>query len=156
MRSAKRFWTCLAAVSVVTALVSGCNGDKLKTYPVTGSVEIEGAGDLKVGQVVFSNDTITAKGSITNEGTFKLGTYADGDGVPAGTYKVTVLGGSISKATPADPYKLEVLVDPKFTDPKTSGLEFTVEEGPNEFIIPVTAPGKTSTKAPAVPVRTRT
>jgi hypothetical protein len=154
MRSARRLWSCLAlvAVSVVTV---GCRGDQLATYPVSGSVDITGVGDLKSGEVIFTNETITAKGQIQPDGTFKLTTYKENDGAPAGKYQAFILGAAKSKATASDPYAIEYLIDPSFTDRKTSGLEFTVEEGPNEFTIAVTPPGQKEKKA-APQIRTKT
>jgi hypothetical protein len=142
MRSALRSWTCWMLVGLFSVAISGCNGDRLTTYPVTGNIDITGVGDLTAGEIVFTNDAVTAKGQIQKDGTFTLSTYADKDGAPAGKYEVYILGGAISKATSADPYAIEYVIDPKFGDRKTSGLEYTVEEGPNEFSVVVAPPPK--------------
>ncbi len=71
-------------------------------------------------------------GYTDKEGVFRLSTYSDGDGAPAGDYLVTVIW------TGANPDTEEVAEAPdklqgRYADPKTSGLKVTVKEGPNQL-----------------------
>lgn len=154
MRSAWRLWSGLVIGSVIAAAGLGCGGGPVKTYSVTGTVTIAGAGPLKAGEIVFTSEKVTAKSPIGSDGTFSLSTYGTRDGAPAGKYQVFINGGSVNKPTPNDPYAIELLIDPKFADRKTSGLEFTVEEKSNTFKVEVTPPGPNAGK-PGQPARPR-
>ncbi len=154
MRSARRLWAGLILVSAIAASGLGCGGGPVKTYPVTGTVKITGAGELKTGEIVFTSEKVTAKSQINSDGTFTLSTYGTRDGAPAGKYQVYILGASVNKPTSANPYGIELLIDPKFGDRKTSGLEFTVEEKSNKFTVEVTPPGPNAGK-PGQPAKPR-
>lgn len=118
----------------------GC-GEKLNE--VRGKVAYEDGTPLAQGLVVFESQAekqaITARGEIQADGSFVLSTHAPGDGVPAGKYRVLVVPGDSIDATgqPRPPS-----FDKRFSDFGTSGLEFEVRDGPNEFPIKVTKPGR--------------
>jgi hypothetical protein len=82
------------ALVAVAALVSaGCGGSG--HYPIRGQVvwaDGSPAGQLSGGLVVFSSQTtnISASGAIEPDGTFRLNCLKDDDGLPPGTYSVTV------------------------------------------------------------------
>lgn len=124
----------------VLCLLIGCGG--VSTYPVTGFVTIAGDGPLNMGEIIFTSDEVTAKGAIQKDGSFNLITTTDREqlGAPAGKYRVFILG----TATYEDPSRLDSpsknLIDAKYNDYRTSGLEYTVEEEPNSFEIEVTKP----------------
>lgn len=63
------------------------------------------------------------------DGRYRLGTYAKGDGAPAGKYVITVTSPDRSPGAPKM-YPPNIL--PKqYSDPKTSGLEVVIVEGTN-------------------------
>ncbi len=127
---------------VLLAAGAGCGGNALPTYPVKGKVQIDGGGALKVGEVIFSSDKVTARGQLQEDGTFVLSTFKEGggDGAPPGNYEVAILGAVVSKKDDKNPYASEPLIDPKYGDRATSGLKFTVESKPNQFEITVKKP----------------
>jgi hypothetical protein len=132
---------------VLAALVSGCNGDG--PFPVEGRVVWEDTGapakELKLGQVVFDlpEKQTSARGSIQEDGTFRLTTYKPNDGALAGEYKVMVLevglkllpGGDGSTLAPG-------ALDFKYSDPRTTDLTATVKPGTNQITLTVKRAGK--------------
>jgi hypothetical protein len=133
----------LLAVALLCFLgVAGC-GPKL--YPVRGQVTYPDGKPLTEGTVVFESvveeNRVTARGQIDRDGRYELSTYQRGDGVPAGKYRVAV-------APKLDPNAVDkrsnpLAFDRRYTEFKTSGLEFEVESGRNEYPIKVTRPGNT-------------
>lgn len=84
MNSRALFFTFLA---VLTALAVGC-GDKVSMHgKVTFS---DDQSPLTVGQVSFQSDTFLARGYLKPDGTYVLGTDKEKDGLPKGTYRVSV------------------------------------------------------------------
>lgn len=75
---------------LMTALIliaAGC-GDKVAMHgKVTFS---DDQSPLTVGQVSFQSDTILARGYVKSDGTYILGTDKEKDGLPKGTYRVSV------------------------------------------------------------------
>src|ERR1700749_4811857 len=83
-------WPALAAVALVSA---GCGTSGF--YPTRGQVvwaDGSPASQLSGGLVVFSlqESNISASGAINPDGTFRLNCLKKDDGLPPGTYNVTV------------------------------------------------------------------
>ena len=74
---------------------------------------------VSYGEIQFSTPTFAARAKIGKNGFYKAGSYKKGDGLPPGTYKVSI----ISSDREGNP-----LVHPKFASSKTSGLEITIEQ----------------------------
>jgi hypothetical protein len=144
----RRVWPFL-----VLAGVLGC-GSGPKLYPVQGKVVYPDGSPMKGGAVIFepvdSSVKVSARGYIDNEdGSFTLTTVKEGDGAPAGAFRVMVRGKTIPHGRGADPEAIktwEPQVHPRFQDIKTSGLEFTVEPKKNEFVITVEKPSGSRTQ----------
>ena len=126
-------------VALLCCGVVGCGGPK--THPVGGRVvygqEEAPAGDL-VGYgvtAVGADPPITAVGVIEDDGSFVLSTFGDEDGAVAGRYRVAL--------TPPLPYGDEppspVLIDAKYLDPDTSGLEINIP-GDEQVVLTVQRP----------------
>jgi hypothetical protein len=102
-------------------LASGCGPSK---YPVTGTVYLEDGTPLKLGKVVFHPQgegvKVSCAGEIEN-GKFRMGTASKADGVPAGTYKITVDPPAENVDRPKPP-----LFDRKFTRPRDTPLRIEV------------------------------
>jgi hypothetical protein len=116
--------------AAICAILGGCGATGEKLTPVVGKVTVNGA-PLATGSVSFHPDTqkgnTTAHipvGTLDSQGNYKL-TSADKEGAPLGWYKVTVSAQEpIDVKNPYAPPKH--LIDPKFSDASTSGLEVEV------------------------------
>jgi hypothetical protein len=106
-------------------------------------VTYEDGTPFTMGMVVFEGDAggkiVTARGELQPDGTYQLGTNKPGDGAPAGKYRVLVAPRQdIDSPAP----ERDRPIDFRYTSFSTSGLEFEVKSGPNEFPIQVSKPGK--------------
>jgi hypothetical protein len=88
--------TSVAALAAAL-LLAGCSGggDRVKTYPVTGNIYVNGqpAAGAKVACYAIDDPTLLPlqpHAIAGADGSFKLTTYRTGDGAPAGTYALTV------------------------------------------------------------------
>lgn len=136
---ARRRWLPKIAMLLVVIAGTGCGGGS-RTYPVEGKVVFkEDNAPFPGGMVVFEPSAedalkVSSTGEIKPDGTFRLTTYKDGDGAVEGPQRVLVVppptSGSRSNPQP-------LLLDRRFSDFATSGLEFTVTRGKNEFTIVV-------------------
>jgi len=118
--------------------IFGCS----RNVPLTGTVVFSDDGTpVPRGIVVLSTPTFVAQGSIQPDGTFTIGSTGVDDGLPRGTYAVTVLGvGDVRVTYDADGRPNEhrtPLIDPKYESEETSGLQFTVDGKTRTFDIRV-------------------
>ncbi len=136
-----RMFSILFAFVLLASL--GCGGGGVG---VSGKVTFEDGTPLTTGEVAFRTNSFAATGKINPDGTYSLSSSKEGDGVPKGTYQVTVK--AIQSVDPppgalSDPnYKPEpakILVDLKFADPAKSGLSCEVS-GKTTYDIKVTPP----------------
>jgi hypothetical protein len=118
----------------------GCGGKR--TYQVAGKVTFKDGTPLNGGQVVFEpvdkDAKIGARGQIQADGTFRMGTYRDDDGVSEGKHKVLVvppLPPILDERRPAPP-----ILHPRFQKFDSSGLEYTVTRDNKEYHIIVEKP----------------
>jgi hypothetical protein len=129
------------ALPVALLLLPAAAGCGQGLYPVRGRVTFEDGKPLSKGIVIFESKdgekAVTARGDIQADGSYRLGTHKPGDGAPAGTYRVLVAPREDVDAPERNP-----AFDRRYRDFNTSGLEFEVKAGPNEFPIEVTRPGK--------------
>lgn len=137
MRSTAEQW--LLATCCLLGLV-GCGS---RTYPVNGTVVYEDgkpATDLAGGFVSFTSaeEAIGAQGSIQRDATFKLTTDKKDDGAILGRHQVII--------TPPISYGSESgggrppILDPRYSDPKNSGLEAVIEPRTNDVILRLQRP----------------
>jgi hypothetical protein len=120
----------LAAASTML-LLAGCHSGM---YPVRGTITFDDgqqASQLAGGFVTFQSvdGQVSSQGAIQPDGSFRLSTQSENDGALPGRYRVLVTppphhGDERQQAIP--------LVDPQYSDPRTSTLEATVEERANE------------------------
>ncbi len=114
--------------------LSGCETGGERLTPVTGKVTVGGA-PLTSGSVTFQPDAAKGNktqhipvGTLDGEGNYKL-MSATAEGAPLGWYKVTVT--AQAPIDPSNPYAPpKHLIDPKFSDPSTSGFAVEVVENP--------------------------
>lgn len=143
------FVVVLLSISAV-----GCRGKFPPTHPVAGKVAFSNGKPVRFGMVEFRSEDFgfAARGQIDFDGNFKLGTFAAADGAVAGVHRAIV-----TQYVPAftieptvknyhewqpeeerDPHRVTGVVDTRFGDYATSGLEFTVEAGhKNQFKVVV-------------------
>ena len=129
---------------IITGLicVTGCS----KGATVKGKVTFADGTPLTVGEVVFQTETRMASGRIQADGTYKLSSASESDGVPPGHYGVRIVGAydssnmppgiSLSEAAKFPPIPL---INKKFEKTETSELTCEVK-GSMTFDITVTKP----------------
>ncbi|NOX54416.1 MAG: carboxypeptidase regulatory-like domain-containing protein [Planctomycetes bacterium] len=153
-----------ALLAIGVCYIVGCSGgpDRPKTYPVTGTVTLDGK-PVEGATVVFvpkeEGKGRAATGVTDSDGKYSLGTFASGDGVIPGEYlvKVTKYRPPSSQQPPVEdeedeesemrafleaqkgtePTTTETELPVKYSNEQTSGLFFTVEAKENTFDIPL-------------------
>jgi hypothetical protein len=138
-----RIAMCLFAVSWLIAL-NGCGDGKIKRYPVTGTVMVDGK--PAEGALVFfcpvdpkpELENLRPFGTTDATGTFELTTIEENDGAPAGQYKVLAKwpqpmpaadDGRDGRGTPLGPDRLKN----KYYNLGSTPLAATIEEQSNEL-----------------------
>jgi len=155
VRSEKMNKVFVFCVVVVCFFVSGCGNPK-----VSGKVTLSDGTPIAKGEVIMQSDTLVAKGKIQKDGTYRMGTKKEFDGVPKGEYKVYLLateeykfpgpGGKLYtadelKALQNDPQAVSPMpvaipsINKKYESPATSGLVCSVK-GKTDFLIEVLPP----------------
>jgi hypothetical protein len=105
-------------------LMAGCGRSDL--HRVSGTVSFSDGSPVPTGRVVVAyGDGKGAWGIIKPDSSFTIGTLKDNDGMRAGAYKVAVKDAMVPGEAPGT---FKSLVHPRFADPATSGLEFTVPD----------------------------
>ncbi len=129
----------LCFLIVVVPLLIGCGG----TYDsyVAGVVTLDSS-SLQRGTVSFKpiESGPTAYGFITEGGTYVLKTGLE-EGLPSGKYVVAVVANepSVANEEGALPSPGKPITPQWYRSAKTSGLDFTVEEGSSEINIELTS-----------------
>ncbi len=121
---------------IVVSLVNACSRSsgppRQPTYPLTGTVTVDGQPAKEVRVAVYPAGTTDPEAAIatafTDElGKFSLSTYESGDGVPEGEYVVTFMWGAINPLSfqYGPPDKL----NGRYSDPAKSEFRIRVERG---------------------------
>ena len=111
----------------------GCGANK----SLTGTVTFTDGEPATNGMVILRTDTFMARGEIQPDGSYRISSERERDGVPPGVYQVYVSGISEPLPPGAGAAMPTPLVDPKFENPDTSGLEVTIPAPRNRFDIVV-------------------
>jgi hypothetical protein len=130
----RRVWPWLALL-----LAAGC-GPRL--CRVHGKVTLEDGTPVTKGLVVFEavgGQPVSARGEIQADGSYQLSTHRPGDGVPPGRYRVLINPMDLS-AVPDE--QKQLVFDIKYLKLETSGLEYEVKPGSNEYAITLSKPRK--------------
>lgn len=135
-----------AVVAAALLAAAGCGDPK---YPVRGSVTLEGGQPLEKGLLVFERTEggppLTARGDVKPDGQYELSTEKPGDGVPPGKYRICLNPLDTSDV----PDEKKVLpFDRKYLNPSSSGLEYEVKAGDNQFDIKLSRQAGKSATAP--------
>lgn len=131
-RHPARAWRLAAGFLLLSTMFGfGCGGESVPPlYPVRGKVTVEGA-PLTSGQVsLVAEPTPTTPvpssgGKIESDGSYEIVT-AGRSGAPLGKYKVRVTPLTVPTKGGAP----ALTFDKKYTDPKTSGLDYEVVASP--------------------------
>ncbi len=133
----RRIRTELLFLAIFCFFGLGCGKGR---YPVHGKVVREDGLPITESMVIFESvdqsPNITARADVEADGAYELGTRSPGDGAPAGKYRVKV---TPLVSNPDEPTRAPAF-DPRFADFNTSGLEFEVKPGGNDFLIKVSQP----------------
>src|SRR5262245_40961196 len=134
LRTARRRAAGLLALLLALSCCA-CGDGRPPVYPA--------AGQLFVGQRPAHRATVTLHpvndtperhrptGQVDEKGGFRLTTFTEGDGAPAGEYRVTVSWYLSTRRSPAeDPVPVNYLPE-KYGKPESSGLRVTVNPGDN-------------------------
>jgi hypothetical protein len=129
----------LTLVVLFGVLVPGCGGGGgPKTYPVEGKVVFSDGTPAKelAGRIITfqpAEGDALPQGEIKEDATFRLRTNQPGDGAPPGKYRVAI--GPNTSVLPRDNPPL--VIAKRYHDPKTSGLEATVESRATQVTLKV-------------------
>ncbi|MCL2006024.1 MAG: hypothetical protein FWG73_07640 [Planctomycetaceae bacterium] len=137
---------------LVLFIATGC-GNKV---PLSGIVTFSDTGEpVPLGVVYFVTPTFQAQGAIQEDGTYVVGSDKIKDGLPSGTYQVFITGvdhielRQLRPLGQTDPNTGEnidrrfqeetrtSLINPKYTNPDTSGLTVSVDRSTRTFDIQV-------------------
>ena len=148
-----RYRRCFLTQLTLLTLVfcwAGCGSKHTPTYPVSGKVVFEDGTPLGSGGTVLfesmateNNLRLNARGRIQPDDTFEMTTFEDGDGAVVGKHRVLVRAQRDSREYLESGIAPRPVIDERFEHYKTSGLEFTVEQGNNEYKIVVRRPTQT-------------
>ena len=113
--------SAIFGVSVCLLLLAGgCGGGNVKAG---GTVSFADGSSVNNGTVRFSNGQYQYEGTIQPDGTFRLGGLKPGDGLPPGTYQVSLFG-----VVEGD----KLVLDERYELPDKSGISFEVVKGKAE------------------------
>ena len=143
------FWRTRVSFSLVTLLLvmsaTSCHSERVSVHAVYGRVLVEGK-PAENAVVVFhplgesgQPQMFQPRGRTDAEGRFKLKTYRTDDGAPPGKYQVAIAwpGPVPPEGTRAyahyETQGKKDLLNGRYNDPATSGLEATVSSGINEL-----------------------
>jgi hypothetical protein len=92
MLSEKPYLSTVSLLVLISPVV-GCGSRQAATYPVSGTVRFEDGRPVPVGVIEFRHEFsgLTARGKLDDRGEFRLGTYRNDDGAPAGNYRVVLI-----------------------------------------------------------------
>lgn len=132
----------LILLSSVLVGLAGCSDGNPRRYAVNGQVLFPDGRPLTTGTVeretLDEEEPLTATGTVSENGTFELGTFDVDDGAVAGRHRVVVLGDAeIGTGTERPGLLPPPTLHPRYRDYKTSGLEFTIEPDDNDIKIQV-------------------
>jgi hypothetical protein len=134
-----RPWLCLSALLFVALLCASCaRNDRPPVFPAQGKVFYEGKPAVNALVILHpaNNDAklelVRPLGHVEADGSFKLTTFDNGDGAPAGDYVVTVdwreRTAPIEGAPPG-----RSLLPQRYANPQLSQLRIQIKEGTNEL-----------------------
>ena len=120
---------CTILLCLVALALTGCDGGKKQ---ISGKVTFSDGKPVTLGKVVFSTESFQATGTIQEDGSYRMGTIGEKDGVPPGEYSVSVMGVARLDLGAMTSYPL---CEEKYMSPQTSGLTITIPVPGNKYDI---------------------
>lgn len=125
---------------VLASTLSGCSKGKAPwetAFPVSGVLTFKGRPVANADIALFPEDgsfpsTVRPKAKSAADGKFVVWTYAEGDGAPAGSYKVTVVHQEVGVSKDTIVAKPNDLPE-KYSKVNTTDLKVQVVAGPNDI-----------------------
>ena len=119
-------------IALLVLMTVGCGDKKVQ---LTGTVTYSDDGTpLEIGTVGFTTETYSARGVLAPDGTYTVSSVNPKDGLPPGKYKVYI--SAAHRAIDRGPEEMTLyvpLIDTKYEDPNTSGLEVEVDAKTKTF-----------------------
>ena len=121
---------------LLTTVVSGCSkpaDDRIKTYPITGEIVVDGKPAASLPITLHRVNGIdpqhpTVSSAMTDEnGKFSVSTYEANDGAPVGEYILTFSWGELNRLSMQ--YEGDKLKG-RYSTPETSKFRVKVEDKP--------------------------
>jgi hypothetical protein len=135
-------WLPITMIGLALGGAVGCGGPEL--YLVRGKVAFKNGAPvtpLVGGYVVFEpldkENKHSARGDIQSDGTFRLGTHKEDDGVRPGEYKVLVVPPA---PPPREEKRRKPVIQPRYHNLSETPLTFTVKRQDNECPLTVEPP----------------
>lgn len=128
----------LGLVALCLISIAGCESP-VATHPVTGKVVLAngtpvGGGIIKFRTTSQEGETVKAHGQIQADGSFELTTFDEGDGALEGDHEVILFSPATSDGGGA---AATANFPQKYRKYETSGLQFHVSPGENDFVIEI-------------------
>ncbi len=118
------------------AMTVGCS----ENVSLSGRVTFSDDGTpLTHGTVVFDSGSFLARGTINKEGYFNVGSEKATNGIPPGTYKITLTNTDESREVPdrgmpGSMRRISIpVIHQKYSRSTTSGLEITIDKNTKDF-----------------------
>ena len=129
----------LAALLLFALVAAGCKSEtRVPVDPVSGKLSFQGQPPAGA-QVILVPAAgsklppdLAASGTVNEDGTFQIDTYAKGDGAPAGEYVATVQWFKLVN-TDGGTGKGPNVIPAKYASATTSPIKVTVGKGPTEI-----------------------
>jgi len=110
----------LAIFTLCLIIIAGCGSGHVS---LKGRVTFSDDGSpLTVGSVILSKPNFESRGDLNDKGEFVMESLRPRDGIPPGTYGVSIVG-----ATDYSLGGVQMLIDPKWANPETSGMTIDVD-----------------------------
>ena len=147
----KRF-RCLSLLALCFPLLFiGCSDN----VQIRGTVTLTDGTPVTLGSVIFENEnaTFSARGDIQSDGSFRMGSQSERDGLPRGEY-VVYISGAMQTGSPVQVQSISggvgglvteaismptftPMIAPEYTSGSTSPLRFTVERSATfDIVVP--------------------
>jgi len=122
-----------AVVGLGLAAAGGCGGNQTVHGKLVYADNDQPVTELAGFDVTFTSEKlgVSARGTVQEDGTFRLGTEKENDGAPPGEYVVTL---TQPVREPDRPYVGDPVVDRAYEDPTKSDLRAEVTSGKNDFV----------------------
>jgi len=123
-------------IALLVLMTVGCSDSKVQ---LSGKVTFSDDGTpLEAGTICFTTETYAARGVLAQDGTYTASSVNPKDGLPPGKYRVYISGAHrVIERGPGEMPLYIPLIDTKYEDSETSGLELEVSAKTKTFDIQV-------------------